>query len=248
MSNDIMSYKDKINELHQEITDSYKTSVQKAWVIGEMLELVKKSLPHGSFMNWVIDNCNFKISTAETYLNIKEKVNSQSLGNYNSITDCLNDINKKEIEQKQLEDKKAKQLESTRIRLFQERYKYGKRPYKWDNSWDVHYNEWYNEKKQQDERFRKLEEERERFRQEKLKEQQERKTDNSFDRLQDYLQSEQQKINERQKYNSQVKDLGTLFDVIEDYVIGLNNSQKLECYNNLIKYCKNKAIELNINS
>ena len=62
------------------------------------------------------------------------------------------------------------------------------------------------------------------------------------------LNRKTEKLNQRKLYNSKVKDLNTLFDVIEDYLLSMNNSQKLECYNNIIKYCKNKAIKLNINA
>lgn len=246
MNNEIISYKNKINELHQEIETAYKTAVQKAWSIGEMLILVRSTIPKGTFENWIIENCNFKRAMAYRYIKIKENVMSTAVDEYNSINDCIEQIDNREKEQRLIEQKKNQAENKTRFNCFNERYKTGRVPKNWNSNWNVHYAEWELEERERDERIRKIQEEKNIN--ETKRKQEDYEFQETFDKLQDYLASEQQKINERQKYNSKIKDMNMLYDVIDDYVRSLNNSQKLECYNNLIKYCKNKAISLNINS
>lgn len=57
----------EINEEHELFTQVWKSSLEHARNIGDRLMLVKATLKHGEYEDWIEKNCNFTSRTARTY-------------------------------------------------------------------------------------------------------------------------------------------------------------------------------------
>jgi hypothetical protein len=57
-----------INQLHEEVFRAVRMAVTKAVELGNKLQAVKDSLPHGRFGSWVTENCNFDDRLARRYM------------------------------------------------------------------------------------------------------------------------------------------------------------------------------------
>lgn len=60
----------KITELHEEIKSLMINSLEKAFIIGQLLEEQKKELPHGEFITWIETNLPFGDRTARNYITV----------------------------------------------------------------------------------------------------------------------------------------------------------------------------------
>ena len=60
----------KIISLHNEITESLKTSLEKAILIGQLLIEQKEKLKHGEFTSWIKENLPFTGRTARNYIKL----------------------------------------------------------------------------------------------------------------------------------------------------------------------------------
>jgi hypothetical protein len=145
--------------------------------------------------------------------------------------------------QKDIENKKSEEQKKQESRIKQVREDDKEFEYNYNHKIDTNYPE-----KDKDDRWKRFKRTKDFIESEKerIKKIDENKIDSEkiFEDLNGYFKNQQKQLDERVKYNSKVKDLNTLYDVIEDYLTGVNNTQKLECYNNIIKYCRNKANEL----
>ena len=61
---------DEISKLHGEIYGAFKTSLEKAIRIGELLTEQKQNLRHGEFTSWVENNLPFSDRTAQIYMRL----------------------------------------------------------------------------------------------------------------------------------------------------------------------------------
>jgi hypothetical protein len=150
----------------------------------------------------------------------------------------LQDKKRKDIENKKSEEQKKQEARIKQVREDDKEFEYN-----YNHKIDTNYPE-----KDKDDRWKRFKRTKDFIESEKerIKKIDETKIDSEkiFEDLNGYFKNQQKQLDERVKYNSKVKDLNTLYDVIEDYLTGVNNTQKLECYNNIIKYCRNKANEL----
>ncbi len=224
MNLQINEYAKKINELHKILNIQLKTPLNTAIEIGQLLIEVKENVGHGNFLNWIKDNCFFSDKTAQSYMKCylyKSKIESVS-----NLNEAYKQIEYIERQEKQKEWQKKDTAIKQKIN--------GNNPDIWDNDCQKEY-----EKRIDDERFEK--------RKKDIFDKHKKEPFDSgkaFQDIKDYFSKEQEKINERIEYNSKVKDMNMLYDIIEDYLLPLNNSQKKECFNNLIKYSKKRSIEL----
>lgn len=76
-----------INALHNEIEDSFRTSVLKGIQVGEHLSNVKKHLPHGQFTAWVKENLSFTDRMARNYMQMF--TNKDKLKGVNTISEGI---------------------------------------------------------------------------------------------------------------------------------------------------------------
>jgi hypothetical protein len=80
----ITIYKDPLSEiesLHLEITESAKTTIEKAIRIGELLAEQKASLKHGEWLPWAKENLPFKAGQAQRYMRVytrRDELNTSS--------------------------------------------------------------------------------------------------------------------------------------------------------------------------
>lgn len=134
----------------------------------------------------------------------------------------------------ELKVKKEKEEEQKRIEYFQS-------------------NEYLQKKQKEDEERTKRIEEMKQKEKERIEEQNKKQKEyNDYsEKIKEYSNAisesifeELERSQERKKYSTQVKDLRTLYEVIDDYLDGLEENNKIECLNNIIKYCRNKANNL----
>jgi hypothetical protein len=65
---DIDIEKEEVLQLHAEIGESFRMSVEKAIRIGELLTSIKQRIGHGQWGSWVEENLPFSQRTAERYM------------------------------------------------------------------------------------------------------------------------------------------------------------------------------------
>jgi hypothetical protein len=62
----------RINEKYSEMVSTFRTGVQRAIEIGELLEQAKDRVGHGNFEVWLSTNCQLSFSTARRYMKLAE--------------------------------------------------------------------------------------------------------------------------------------------------------------------------------
>jgi len=65
---EIVIAKTEIIRLHEEIEVDKNKIIEKVIRLGELLTTLKEELPHGSFTNWIKENCQFTERTARNYM------------------------------------------------------------------------------------------------------------------------------------------------------------------------------------
>jgi hypothetical protein len=63
----------RINEKYSEMVSTFRTGVQRAIEIGELLEQAKDRVGHGNFEVWLSTNCQLSFSTARRYMKLAEQ-------------------------------------------------------------------------------------------------------------------------------------------------------------------------------
>jgi len=220
---------EEINTLHFNIEGKLKSTVKDAIKLGELLTNVKQELPHGTFLNWINDNCNFSDRNAERYMklhNYKSKIDIVS-----NLPEAYKQIQYLEQEKKRTESQKAfkrvKQFKSTGIK-----------PEGWRRMTD---DKLYKEEIERDKR---IEENRKRIN--KI-DNENKSTSNMFDDLLNNVIEKSKKVNSFKdsiRLSFEGKN-DSFIDALIDYLDGLNDdNRRIEVCYNVIKVAKNIAKEL----
>ena len=219
----------EINTLHSNIEGKLKSTVQDAIKLGELLTNVKQELPHGTFLNWINDNCNFRKSSAENYMklyNYKSKI--PLVGN---LPEAYKEIQYLEQEKKRTESQKA----FKRVQKFKST---GIKPEGWRRMTD---DKLYKEEIERDKR---IEENRKRIN--KINNEN-KSTSNMFDDLLNNVIEKSKKVNSFKdsiRLSFEGKN-DSFIDALIDYLDGLNDdNRRIEVCYNVIKVAKNIAKEL----
>mgnify|MGYP004453506325 FL=1 len=223
------TYIQQINTLHSNIEGKLKSTVQDAIKLGELLTNVKKELPHGAFLNWIQDNCNFRKSSAENYMklyNYKSKI--PLVGN---LPEAYKQIQYLEQEKKKSETQKA----FKRVQEFKET---GIKPEGWRKNTD---DKLFKEEIQRDKR---IEENRKKV---KNIDNQKKSTDQLFSNLIDDVIEKNKKVNtfkDSIRLSFEGKQ-DSFIDALIDYLESLeNDNRRIELCYNIIKVAKNIANNL----
>jgi hypothetical protein len=210
-------YAKQINQCHNNIENSFKHTLEYGIKAGGLLIEIKENLPHGEFLQWIKDNCFFSDKTAQTYMKCFE---------YKSEIETLSNLNEAYQKVKLLENEKKYEYK----KISDEQYKANK---------EKIFNKPIEIKIKKDE-YDKLKQENETL---KSKDKQhdvffENIINKSFESLKN-------KNEFTDKLKTIFKEQESFFEVINEYLNKLdNNTLKLEALHNIIKFCKNKAIEL----
>ena len=65
---------ERINEEHREVESVFKTAVDHALKVGELLLEAKEAAPHGGWLPWVEANCSFSKRTAQAYMRLAREM------------------------------------------------------------------------------------------------------------------------------------------------------------------------------
>ena len=219
----------EINTLHSNIEGKLKSTVQDAINLGELLTNVKKELPHGTFLNWINDNCNFTDRTSENYMKLyRYKSKIEILSN---LPEAYKQIQYLEQEKKRTETQKA----FKRVQKFKSS---GIKPEGWRKNTD---DKLYKEEIERDKR---IEENRKRIN--KI-DNENKSTSNMFDDLLNNVIEKSKKVNSFKdsiRLSFEGKN-DSFIDALIDYLDGLNDdNRRIEVCYNVIKVAKNIAKEL----
>jgi len=219
----------EINTLHSNIEGKLKSTVQDAIKLGKLLTNVKQELPHGTFLNWINDNCNFSDRNAERYMklhNYKSKIDIVS-----NLPEAYKQIQYLEQEKKRTESQKA----FKRVQKFKST---GIKPEGWRRMTD---DKLYKEEIERDKR---IEENRKRIN--KI-DNENKSSINMFDDLLNNVIEKSKKVNSFKdsiRLSFEGKN-DSFIDALIDYLDGLNDdNRRIEVCYNVIKVAKNIAKEL----
>ena len=219
----------EINTLHSNIESKLKSTVKDAIKLGELLTNVKQELPHGAFLNWIQDNCNFRKSSAFNYIKLYDyKSKIPLVGN---LPDAYKQIQYLEQEKKRTETQKA----FKRVQKFKST---GIKPEGWRKNTD---DKLYKEEIERDKR---IEENRKRIN--KI-DNEKKSSNNIFDDLLNNVIEKSKKVDSF-KNNIRLSFEGkndSFIDALLDYLETLeNDNRRIEVCYNIIKVAKNIAKEL----
>mgnify|MGYP003108840636 CR=1 FL=1 len=219
----------QINTLHSNIEGKLKSTVQDAIKLGELLTNVKQELPHGTFLNWINDNCNFSDRSARNYIllySYKSKMETIS-----NLPEAYKQIQYLEQEKKRTETQKA-------FKRVQEFKQTGVKPEGWRKNTD---DKLFKEEIDRDKR---IEENRKRIN--KINNEK-KSSNNMFDDLLNNVIEKSKKVDSF-KNNIRLSFEGkndSFIDALLDYLETLeNDNRRIEVCYNIIKVAKNIAKEL----
>ena len=219
----------EINTLHSNIEGKLKSTVKDAIKLGELLTNVKQKLPHGTFLNWINDNCNFSRQTSHRYMSLfqyKSKCITMK-----HLPEAYKQIQYLEQEKKKTETQKAFQ----RVQQFKST---GIKPEGWRRMTD---DKLYKEEIERDKR---IEENRKRIN--KI-DNEKKSSSNMFDDLLNNVIEKSKKVNSFKdsiRLSFEGKN-DSFIDALIDYLDSLNDdNRRIEVCHNVIKVAKNIAKEL----
>jgi len=219
----------EINTLHSNIECKLKSTVQDAIKLGELLTNVKQELPHGTFLNWINDNCNFSQPTSHRYMTLFEY--KRKLFSVNNLPEAYKQIQYLEQEKKKSETQKA-------FKRVQEFKQTGVKPEGWRKNTD---DKLFKEEIQRDKR---IEENRKKV---KNIDNQKKSTDQLFSNLIDDVIEKNKKVNtfkDSIRLSFEGKQ-DSFIDALIDYLESLeNDNRRIELCYNIIKVAKNIANNL----
>tara|TARA_Y100001973_G_C5169600_1_gene318239 strand:+ start:763 stop:1467 length:705 start_codon:yes stop_codon:yes gene_type:complete len=219
----------KINLLHSNIEGKLKSTVEDAIKLGELLTSVKKELPHGAFLNWINDNCNFSQPTSYRYMTLFEYKNK--LFSVNNLPEAYKQIQYLEQEKKKSETQKA----FKRVQEFKET---GVKPEGWRKNTDDKLF------KEEIERDKRIEENRKRV---KNIDNKKKSTEQLFTNLIDDVIEKNKKVNtfkDSIRLSFEGKQ-DSFIDALIDYLETLeDDNRRIELCYNIIKVAKNIANNL----
>lgn len=103
----------EMNRLHLEIEQALRKSLSNAVQIGQHLEEVKESLPHGQFTGFIIDNLSFSVRTAQNYMKLYQ--HREQLAGAESVQEAYKLLSGKNETVSHLETKKRPLFESKNL-------------------------------------------------------------------------------------------------------------------------------------
>lgn len=219
----------EINTLHSNIEGKLKSTVQDAIKLGELLTNVKQEIPHGTFLNWINDNCNFSQRSAYNYIEVNKY--KSKIATVANLPEAYKQIQYLEQEKKRTESQKA----FKRVQKFKST---GIKPEGWRRMTD---DKLYKEEIERDKR---IEENRKRIN--KI-DNENKSTSNMFDDLLNNVIEKSKKVNSFKdsiRLSFEGKN-DSFIDALIDYLDGLNDdNRRIEVCYNVIKVAKNIAKEL----
>lgn len=223
------TYIQQINTLHSNIEGKLKSTVQDAIKLGELLTNVKKELPHGTFLNWINDNCNFGRITSYRYMSLFQY--KSKCFTMKHLPEAYKQIQYFEQEKKKSETQKA-------LKRVQEFKQTGVKPEGWRKNTD---DKLFKEEIQRDKR---IEENRKKV---KNIDNQKKSTDQLFSNLIDDVIEKNKKVNtfkDSIRLSFEGKQ-DSFIDALIDYLESLeNDNRRIELCYNIIKVAKNIANNL----
>ena len=239
-----MKLTDRTQEIKKELSElnqSLKMTVQKAIHIGELLTQQKEFVGHGLFIAWVESNLDINERTVRRYMSVYE---------YRNKTDKLSDLHEA-YQQIETLEQQAKQSKEQRDRtLIAEYRKTGVKPAGWDRSLDYRIKRDDEAQKSQVDRIEQERIARENRAKDRKKSQTEATHHTVFsEALKTATETIIGKMEKREEWKERIRlsDNGKepFMDAIIDYLEGLeSDSRRIEACNNIIKICRNIAVEL----
>ncbi len=223
------TYIQDINTLHSNIEGKLKSTVQDAIKLGELLTNVKQQLPHGTFLNWINDNCNFSDRSARNYI---------LLYSYKSKMETISNLPEAYKQIQYLEQEKKRTESQNAFKRVQKFKSTGIKPQGWRKNTD---DKLYKEEIERDKR---IEENRKRIDQINN----EKKSSNNM--LDDLLNNVIEKSKKVNSFKDSIRlsfegKNDSFIDALIDYLDGLNDdNRRIEVCYNVIKVAKNIAKEL----
>jgi hypothetical protein len=241
---DMNLIQDRTQEIKNELTllnHALKMSVTKAIRIGELLTEQKEFVGHGKFITWVEGNLDISVSTAEKYIGLSQYRDKIALST--NLQDAYKQIETLEAQERQSKEERERQLIS-------EYRKTGKKPAGWDRSLDYRIKKDEEAFTKQQERIDQAKKERE----ERAKVYKLHTYPNGQSFMSDALKTATENIiaknAERQNWKEKIRlseggKEDAFMDAIIDYMETLpDDNRRIEACNNIIKICRNIAVEL----
>lgn len=235
---------DRTQEIKRELAELHNTlkmSVQKAIRIGQLLTEQKEFVGHGLFLNWLEANFDMGQRNAYRYMDLYEHQNE--IAKMANLQEAYKQIETIEAQEKQSKEERERAMIAEYRRT-------GTKPAGWDRSLDYRIKKDEEAFAKQQERIDKAKEEREeRAKSYKLHSQAEERGFMS-DALKIATETIIAKHEERQSWKEKIRlsDGGkedAFMDAIIDYLDTLpDDNRRIEACNNIIKICRNIAVEL----
>ena len=230
--------RDEIISLHTGIMQSARRSVQDAIKIGGIIAEQKQLLPHGDFLPWV-ETLPFDERTARRYM---------QLNYYRDKTDIMSDLQTAYKQVETIEQQEKQSAEERKRSMIAEFRKTGIKPDGWDRSLDYI----IQKDKEQLERQKQIREQEEISRNNRVKEREQKQhAENLFSSALEQATNEIfEKHAERKTWQEKIRlsengKEDSFMSAIVDYLATLyDDNRRIEACYNIIKICKNIAIEL----
>lgn len=224
----------EINQRHASLGYSMKRVVDDAKKIGELLNKVKESVEHGSFVKWVEKNCKFSRMTANNYMRIY--VYRDKCKNALHLQEAYKQI---EMIEKQEKEKTA-QTQKAKISY---REKHNEKPDNWERADDY---AWEKKKKEDQERTSRIEMAKRAMDKEKQKKKLSEEERDAI--INEGLRAAEEMVTEERKYAKLTFGVDVQKDilaVIDGYLLNINEgNRQIEFLHNIIKYCRIKSAGL----
>ena len=230
--------RDEIISLHTGIMQSARRSVQDAIKIGGIISEQKQLLPHGEFLPWV-ETLPFDSNTGERYRKLYFHANK--IPNVGNLSEAYRQLETIEQQEKQ-------SAEERKRAMIAEFRKTGIKPAGWDRSLDYI----IQKDKEQLERQKQIREQEEISRNNRVKEREQKQhAENIFSSALEQATNEIfEKHAERKTWQEKIRlsengKEDSFMSAIVDYLATLyDDNRRIEACYNIIKICKNIAIEL----
>lgn len=230
--------RDEIISLHTGIMQSARRSVQDAIKIGGIISEQKQLLPHGDFLPWV-ETLPFEQRTAYRYLSLSD--HSCKVATMSNLQEAYKQLETIEQQEKQSAEERKRSM----IAEFR---KTGIKPAGWDRSLDYI----IQKDKEQLERQKQIREQEEISRNNRVKEREQKQhAENLFSSALEQATNEIfEKHAERKTWQEKIRlsengKEDSFMSAIVDYLATLyDDNRRIEACYNIIKICKNIAIEL----
>ena len=230
--------RDEIISLHTGIMQSARRSVQDAIKIGGIISEQKQLLPHGDFLPWV-ETLPFDERTARRYM---------QLNYYRDKTDIMSDLQTAYKQVETIEQQEKQSAEERKRSMIAEFRKTGIKPAGWDRSLDYI----IQKDNEQLERQKQIREQEEINRNNRVKEREQKQhAENLFSSVLEQATNEIfEKHAERKTWQEKIRlsengKEDSFMSAIVDYLATLyDDNRRIEACYNIIKICKNIAIEL----